>query len=145
MSLGARTRGTTRISGSLSCGAREVRSPCACPGLEAQFPARRREERGCGPVTGKDRASCCLGSWTLNSRFLCNIALYSIRLYFHHQSHPHLDVVFVLSLSFQPQGSPASSSVWREDPGLLSRPCRKRRPTSRDDGAVSWARLGPPT
>ena len=27
-----------------------------------------------------------------------------------------------------PQGSPASSSVWREDPGLLSRPCRKRRP-----------------
>ena len=29
-----------------------------CPGLEAQFPARRREERGCRPVTGKDRASC---------------------------------------------------------------------------------------
>ena len=27
----------------------------------------------------------------------------------------------------RPQGSPASSSVWREDPGLLSRPCRKRR------------------
>ena len=27
----------------------------ACPGLEARFPARRREERGCGPVTGKDR------------------------------------------------------------------------------------------
>ena len=26
--------------------------------LEARFPARRREERGCGPVTGKDRASC---------------------------------------------------------------------------------------
>ena len=24
----------------------------------------------------------------------------------------------------RPQGSPASSSVWREDPGLLSRPCR---------------------
>ena len=24
------------------------------PGLEARFPARRREERGCGPVTGKD-------------------------------------------------------------------------------------------
>ena len=23
----------------------------------------------------------------------------------------------------RPQGSPASSSVWREDPGLLSRPC----------------------
>ena len=27
------------------------------PGLETRFPARRREERGCGPVTGKDRAS----------------------------------------------------------------------------------------
>ena len=37
-----------------------------------------------------------------------------------------------------PKGSQASSSVWREDSGLLSRPCRKRRPTSRDDGDVSW-------
>ena len=25
--------------------------------------------------------------------FLCSIALYSIRLYFHHQSHPHLGIV----------------------------------------------------
>ena len=33
------------------------------PGLEAQFPARRREERGCRPVTGKDRAS---GSWEID-------------------------------------------------------------------------------
>ena len=32
-----------------------------CPGLEARFPAHRREERGCGPVTGKDRASCQSG------------------------------------------------------------------------------------
>ena len=31
------------------------------PGLEARFPVRRREERGCGPVTGKDRASCQSG------------------------------------------------------------------------------------
>ena len=31
------------------------------PGLEARVPARRREERGCGPVTGKDRASCRSG------------------------------------------------------------------------------------
>ena len=31
------------------------------PGLEARFSARRREERGCGPVTGKDRASCQSG------------------------------------------------------------------------------------
>ena len=36
------------------------------------------------------------------------------------------------------QGFRASSSVWREDSGLLSRPCRKRRPSSRDDGGVSW-------
>ena len=28
--VGVFSRGTTRISGSLSCGAREVRSPCAC-------------------------------------------------------------------------------------------------------------------
>ena len=31
--------------------------------------------------------------------FLCNIALYSIGLYFHHQSHPQLGVVFALALS----------------------------------------------
>ena len=37
----------------------------------------------------------------------------------------------------RPQGSPASSSVWREDPGLLSKPCRKRRPfTSRGRGRL---------
>ena len=36
-----------------------------------------------------------------------------------------------------PKGSQASSSVWREDSGLLSRPCRKRRPSLRDDGGVS--------
>ena len=34
------------------------------------------------------------------------------------------------------QGSQASSSVWREDSGLLSRPCRKRRPSFCDDGGV---------
>ena len=28
----------------------------------------------------------------------------------------------------------AGSSVWREDPGLLSRPCRKRRPSAHEDG-----------
>ena len=28
-------------------------------------------------------------------------------------------------------------SVWREDPGLLSGPCRKRRPSPRDEGGVS--------
>ena len=37
----------------------------------------------------------------------------------------------------RPQGSPAPSSVWREDPGLLSRPCRNRRPSARKDGGVS--------
>ena len=40
---------------------RELRARALCPGLEARFPARRREERGCGPVTGKDRASCQSG------------------------------------------------------------------------------------
>ena len=37
----------------------------------------------------------------LNSRFLCNMVLYSIRLYFHHQLHPQLDVfAFVFGSSF---------------------------------------------
>ena len=40
---------------------RELPASALCPGLEAQFPARRRDERGCGPVTGKDRASCQSG------------------------------------------------------------------------------------
>ena len=43
----------------------------------------------------------------------------------------------LLQPSEWPQGNPASSSVWREDPGLLSRPCRKRRASPRDDGGVS--------
>ena len=41
----------------------------------------------------------CLDSWTWHSRFLCHIVLYSIGLYFHHQSHPQLGVVFALALS----------------------------------------------
>ena len=49
--------------------------------------------------------------------------------------------VLLLALKIEkgapPQGRPASSSVWREDPGLLSRPCRKRRPSAREDGGVS--------
>ena len=38
-----------------------------------------------------------LDSWTQYSRFPCNIALYNIRLYFHHQSHPQLSTVFTLA------------------------------------------------
>ena len=37
-----------------------------------------------------------------------------------------------------PPGSQASCGVWREDSGLLSRVCNKRKPTSRDDVDVSW-------
>ena len=41
-----------------------------------------------------------------------------------------------LGVAFQaPPGSQASSGVWRVDSGLLSRSCRKRRPSSYDDGA----------
>ena len=36
-------------------------------------------------------------SWTWLSRFLCNIVLYSIRLYFHLQLHPQLDIVSTLT------------------------------------------------
>ena len=35
---------------------------------------------------------------------------------------------YLLEPTEWPKGSQASSSVWREDSGLLSRPCRKRRP-----------------
>ena len=41
----------------------------------------------------------CLDSWTWHSRFLCNIALYSIRPCFYHQSHPQLGIVFALAPS----------------------------------------------
>ena len=37
-----------------------------------------------------------------------------------------------------PKGSQASCGVLREDSGLLSRPCKKRRASSRDDGGISW-------
>ena len=48
----------------------------------------------------------------------------------------------LLEPSEWPQGSQASSSVWREASGLLYRPGRKRRPSSRDDGGVSWVSSG---
>ena len=37
-----------------------------------------------------------------------------------------------------PKGSQASCGLWREDSGWLSRHCRKGRPSSCDDGGVSW-------
>ena len=55
--LAWRIPGTGEPGGLPSMGSHRV----GHPGLEAQFPARRREERGCGPVTGKDRASCQSG------------------------------------------------------------------------------------
>ena len=36
------------------------------------------------------------------------------------------------------KGSQASCGVWKEDSGFLSRPCRKGRPSSRDDRGVWW-------
>ena len=43
----------------------------------------------------------CLDSWTWHTRFLCNIALYSIGPCFYHQSHPQLGIVFALAPSTQ--------------------------------------------
>ena len=37
-----------------------------------------------------------------------------------------------------PKGSQAFCGVWREDSRLLSTPCRKRSPSSRNDEGVSW-------
>ena len=45
---------------------------------------------------------------------------------------------YLLEPTEWPKGSQASCGVWREDSGLLSRPCRKRRPSSRDEGGFSW-------
>ena len=45
---------------------------------------------------------------------------------------------YVLKPTEWPKGSQASCGVLREDSGLLSRPCRKRRASSRDDGRISW-------
>ena len=44
----------------------------------------------------------------------------------------------LLEPTLWPKGSQASCEVWREDLGLLSRPCRKRRPSARENGCVSW-------
>ena len=52
-----------------------------------------------------------LDSWTQHSRFLYNIALYSIRLYFDHQSHPQLGIVFALA--------PSLHSFWSYFSSLL--------------------------
>ena len=38
-----------------------------------------------------------LDSWTWHSRFLCNIVLYSIGLYFYHQTRPQLSVISTLA------------------------------------------------
>ena len=37
-----------------------------------------------------------------------------------------------------PKKGQASCRVLREDSGLLSRPCRKRRASYCDDGGISW-------
>ena len=44
----------------------------------------------------------------------------------------------LLEPTVYPKGSQASCGVWIEDSGFLSRPCRKRRPSSRDDGGLLW-------
>ena len=45
---------------------------------------------------------------------------------------------YLLEPTEWPTGSQASCGFWREDSVLLSRPCRKRRPSSRDDRGISW-------
>ena len=54
----------------------------------------------------------CLDSWTWQSRFLCNIALYSICPCFYPQSHPQLGIGFSLAPSLHSSGviSPLISS-----------------------------------
>ena len=55
-------------------------------------------EAWCAVIHGVTKSWTCLSNWTELS--CCNIALYSIRPCFHHQSHPpQLGVVFALALS----------------------------------------------
>ena len=44
---------------------------------------------------------------------------------------------YLLELTEWPKGSQASCGVWKEASRLLSRPCRKRRPSSRHNRGVS--------
>ena len=41
-----------------------------------------------------------LDSWTYHSKFLWNIVLYSIKIYFHHKTHPQLGIVSTLAQPF---------------------------------------------
>ena len=51
----------------------------------------------------------------------------------------------LLEPTLWPKGSQASCEVWREDLGLLSRPCRKRWPSSRDaEGSCVSSRAAAP-
>ena len=61
-----------------------------------------------------------LDSCTEHSRFLCNIALYSIRLDFHHQSHPQLGAVFALAPSLHFLWSSFSTDLQYDIGHLLS-------------------------
>ena len=45
---------------------------------------------------------------------------------------------YLLEPTEWPKRSQASCGVLREDLGLLSMPCRKRRASSHDDGRISW-------
>ena len=45
---------------------------------------------------------------------------------------------YLLEPTEWPTGSQASCGFWREDSVLLSRPCRKRRPSSPYDRGISW-------
>ena len=46
--------------------------------------------------------------------------------------------VYLLEPIKWPKGSQASRGDLREDSGLLSRPFRKRRASTRDDGGLTW-------
>ena len=62
----------------------------------------------------------CLDSWTWHSRFLCNIALYSIGPFFYHQSHPQLSIVFALAPSLHSFWSYFSTDLQKHIGHLLT-------------------------
>ena len=62
----------------------------------------------------------CLDSWNWHSKFLCNIALYSIRSCFYHQSHPQLSIVFALAPSLHSFWSYFSTDLQQHTGHLLT-------------------------
>ena len=79
-----------------------------------------------------------IGDWDLGLHSILNRG---VRPHLEGNQRTPLSSRVATGISWSPEcseGSQASCGVWREDSGLLSSPCRERRPSPRDDRGVSW-------